>query len=74
MSAAEPAARRMNVISCGGGGTGCHIEPTPDGILNTAIAKKAANPEFVCVKCHIANGRLPVPESHAAAVNAATKK
>jgi hypothetical protein len=74
MNSAEPAARRMNVISCGGGGTGCHIEPTPDGILNAAVAKKSANPEFVCVKCHIANGRLPVPASHASAVNAATKK
>jgi hypothetical protein len=74
MSAAEPAARRVTVLSCGGGGTGCHIEPTPDGILNTEFAQRVANPKFECIKCHVANGRLPVPASHADALSAATKK
>lgn len=74
INAAEPRARRVPVLSCGGGGTGCHIEPTNDGILNTAVAQKKENPAFVCTKCHILNGRLPLPESHAAAVTAATKK
>ncbi|HEU4597776.1 MAG TPA: cytochrome c3 family protein [Pyrinomonadaceae bacterium] len=74
MNAAEPQARRVPVLSCGGGGSGCHIEPTPDGLLNTVVAQKRADPAFVCTKCHITNGRLPLPESHAAALPAATKK
>jgi hypothetical protein len=74
MSAAEPSVRRVAVASCGGAGTGCHIEPTPDGILNTEIAQRAANPKFECVKCHVANGRLPTPASHTSALSAATKK
>jgi len=74
MNAAAPASRRVSVQSCGGGGTGCHIEPTPDGILNAEFAQRSSNPKFECVKCHVANGRLPVPASHAAALDAATKK
>jgi hypothetical protein len=75
MNAAEPAARRVPVLSCGGGGTGCHIEPTPDGLLNTAVAKKAADPKFVCTSCHVSNGRLPTPVSHTSALpSPATKK
>ncbi|HYH85243.1 MAG TPA: cytochrome c3 family protein [Pyrinomonadaceae bacterium] len=74
MNAAEPSARRVAVASCGGAGTGCHIEPTPDGILNTEIAQRNANPKFECVKCHVANGRLPVPASHTSALPPATRK
>ena len=74
MSAAEPVARRVAVQSCGGAGTRCHIEPTPDGVLNTEFAMRETNPKFECVKCHIANGRLPVPVSHASALSAVTKK
>jgi hypothetical protein len=74
MNAAEPRARRVPVLSCGGGGTGCHVEPTNDGILNTVVAKKKENPAFVCTKCHVLNGRLPLPESHAAAVAPAAQK
>jgi hypothetical protein len=75
MNAAEPRARRVAVLSCGGAGTGCHIEPTPDGLLNTAVAKKAADPKFVCTSCHVLNGRLPTPASHTSALpSPATKK
>lgn len=74
MNAAEPVARRMAVLSCGGAGTGCHTEPTPDGILNTEVAQRTANPKFECVKCHIANGRLPLPASHASALPASAQK
>jgi hypothetical protein len=75
MSAAEPRARRVAVLSCGGAGSGCHIEPTPDGLLNTALAKKAADPKFVCASCHVLNGRLPTPPSHTSALpSPATKE
>jgi hypothetical protein len=73
MSAAEPSLRRVPVLSCGGAGAGCHIEPTPDGILNTEIAQRTANPKFECVKCHVANGRLPTPASHTSALLVVTK-
>jgi len=55
-------------MSCGGGGTGCHVEPTGEGVLNIAVARKKAEPNFQCTKCHVINGRLPVPESHVRAV------
>ncbi|HEX7176623.1 MAG TPA: hypothetical protein VF240_15265 [Pyrinomonadaceae bacterium] len=74
MNAAEPQARRVPVLSCGGEGTGCHIEPTPDGLLNTAVARKLADPAFTCTSCHVVNGRLLTPASHTAALPAATKK
>lgn len=75
MNAAEPRARRVAVLSCGGAGSGCHIEPTPDGLLNTAVAKKAADPKFVCASCHVLNGRLPTPSSHTSALpSPATKE
>jgi hypothetical protein len=74
MNAATPEGRRVSVLSCGGEGTGCHIEPTPDGLLNTAVARKLADPGFVCTKCHVTNGRLPTPASHTSALPAATKK
>lgn len=74
MNAAEPRARRVAVLSCGGAGSGCHVEPTPDGLLNTAVAKKAADPKFVCTSCHVLNGRLPTPASHASALPSPAKK
>ncbi len=72
MNRAEPAERFVPVISCGGEGTGCHIEPTPDGLLNTVVAQKTADPKFVCTKCHVMQGSMPLPDSHSAAVRAAT--
>jgi hypothetical protein len=74
MDTADEATRRVPVMSCGGEGTGCHIEQTPDGTLNMEIAQRAANPRFECVRCHVANGRQPVPATHAAALPASTKK
>lgn len=74
MNAAEPRARRVAVLSCGGAGSGCHIEPTPDGLLNAAVAKKAADPKFVCTSCHVLNGRLPTPASHTSALPSPAKK
>ena len=65
---------RTQAKSCGGEGTGCHIEATTDGILNLELQKKKADPAFQCTKCHIRNGKNPAPESHINAASAATKK
>jgi len=65
---------RTQVKSCGGSGTGCHIEATADGILNAEFQKKKANAAFECTKCHVRNGKNPPPDSHVSANAAATKK
>jgi len=65
---------RTQVKSCGGEGTGCHIEATTDGILNLEFEKKKANPAFQCTKCHLRNGTQPAPQTHITAVAAAGKK
>ncbi len=69
----EPKGRTV-VKSCGGEGSGCHIEATTDGILNLEFEKKKADPTFQCTKCHIRNGRFPAPQTHINAVAAASKK
>lgn len=69
MNTLDEATKKVPVMSCGGGGTGCHVEPTDDGILNVVVARKKAEPTFVCTKCHVFNGRLPVPETHLRAVS-----
>ena len=60
--------------SCGGEGTGCHIEATNEGILNLEPKKKKANPTFQCTKCHVRNGTTQPPQTHINAVAAAGKK
>lgn len=65
---------RTQAKSCGGAGTGCHIEATTDGVLNLEFQKKKADPGFECTKCHVRNGKNPAPETHINAVAAATKK
>jgi hypothetical protein len=65
---------RTQAKSCGGTGTGCHIEATTDGILNLEFQKKKADSGFECTKCHVRNGKNPAPETHINAVAAATKK
>lgn len=68
MNTLDEATKKVPVLSCGGGGTGCHVEPTGDGALNMAVARKKAEPNFQCAKCHVLNGRLPTPETHLQAV------
>jgi hypothetical protein len=62
------------VLSCGGGGAGCHITATTadGGILNSEVDQKKATPGFACTKCHVGLGKKPAPESHIDAI-AATK-
>ncbi len=63
----------VSVKSCGGSGSGCHIETNADGILNYEIEHKKTNPSFQCAKCHINLGKNPVPADHLEAIKAATK-
>ena len=64
MNTLDEKTKKVAVRSCGGDGTGCHIEATAEGILNLELEKKKANPAFECSKCHISNGRKPAPETH----------
>jgi len=66
--------RKVAVRSCGGEGSGCHIEANTDGILNLELEKKKASPAFECSKCHINNGKRPAPETHIQAIAADKKK
>jgi hypothetical protein len=66
--------KQVLVKSCGGEGTGCHIEATTEGALNFEIDKKKSAPGFQCTKCHINNGRSPVPATHANAISTAKTK
>lgn len=54
----------VSVKSCGGEGSGCHIETNNDGILNSEIDQKSKKPDFQCTKCHINLGKLAVPADH----------
>jgi hypothetical protein len=64
------------VLSCGGGGTGCHITATAGegGILNSEVDQKKAKPSFECTKCHLTLGKRPAPESHIDAISATKSK
>jgi formate-dependent nitrite reductase cytochrome c552 subunit len=66
----------VNVLSCGGAGSGCHVTATSDdgGALNFEIDQRKAKPAFQCTKCHINEGRKPVPESHSKALIEIKKK
>lgn len=65
--------KKVPVQSCGGGGAGCHIGE-PDSALNEAVAKKGAEPSFVCTKCHVVLGREPAPASHSEALSTVKPK
>jgi hypothetical protein len=74
MNTVEEKTKKVSVQSCGGEGTGCHIEATAEGILNFEVEKKKASPAFRCVKCHVNNGAKAMPETHTSAVSKAGKK
>jgi len=75
MNTADPRTKRVPVLSCGGGGSGCHIteKDDDDGALNLAAAQKRADPSFTCTKCHAVLGAAPEPASHASALSAIRK-
>ena len=70
MNTTEPRTKKVTVLSCGGGGTGCHVKPTSNdgGILNAEIDMRKRDANYQCVKCHITYGKSTVPESHISAV------
>jgi hypothetical protein len=63
----DEASKKVPILSCGGAGTGCHVGE-PDSILNVAVEKKKADPNFRCTKCHVIFGLDPLPASHLEAV------
>ena len=66
----------VQVLSCGGDGTGCHVTPKLEdgGALNAEFAEKQSNPSFQCTKCHAILGKRPAPQSHVAALTALKSK
>lgn len=67
---------KVQVLSCGGSGTGCHVTATLEdgGALNAEVAEKKSTPTFQCTKCHAILGTQPVPQSHLAALAAVKDK
>jgi Cytochrome c7 and related cytochrome c len=76
MNTLDAESRKVHVLSCGGGGTGCHVTPTSDdgGALNLEIDGRKASAAFQCAKCHLIYGREQLPASHVKAVEAFQKK
>jgi hypothetical protein len=62
MNTLDAATKRVGISSC----NMCHTTATSDdgGALNYEVDSRRKTPTFQCVKCHIAFGRLPIPESH----------
>jgi cytochrome c7-like protein/class III cytochrome C family protein len=54
----------VSVKSCGGEGSGCHVESNNEGILNFEIDQKKKKPDFQCTKCHLNLGKQAVPADH----------
>jgi len=71
MNTADPKTKKVSVSAC----AACHATPTSDegGVINFEIDSRKTNPEFQCVKCHITFGKLPIPASHTAVLEAAGK-
>lgn len=69
MNILDEKTRKVPIASCGT----CHATASVDdgGALNYEVDKRSKDPAFTCVKCHVAYGRLPVPQSHTAALEAA---
>jgi cytochrome c len=64
----------VSVKSCGGEGSGCHVEANTDGILNYEIEQKKTKANFQCTKCHIKLGTRPVPADHLEAIEKTATK
>lgn len=69
MNTLDPATKKVPITGC----NMCHTTATVDdgGALNYEADQRAKNAAFQCIKCHITFGRLPIPESHLAALAAA---
>lgn len=62
INTADPATQKVSISSC----AVCHVTATVDdgGAVNLEVDARQKDAKFQCVKCHIAFGKLPVPESH----------
>jgi hypothetical protein len=71
MNTTDALTKKVPVTSC----NMCHITATADdgGILNFEVDARKKDAKFQCVKCHLAYGKLPVPESHIKAIAAAAQ-
>jgi hypothetical protein len=71
MNTTDFSTKKVPVTSC----NTCHITETSDdgGALNFEIDSRKADANFQCTKCHIAFGKMPVPDSHYKAIAAAGK-
>ena len=69
MNTLDVKTRRVPISSC----ATCHATSSLDdgGALNYEVDKRRKEATFQCVKCHIAYGKLPIPESHLKALEAA---
>jgi hypothetical protein len=69
ISTTDALTKKVPVTSC----NMCHITATADdgGVLNFEVDARKKDAKFQCVKCHIAFGKSPVPESHIKAIAAA---
>ena len=67
MNTMDPATKRVPLDSC----AMCHVTSTVDegGALNFEADARQKNPAFQCVKCHLAYGKQPIPESHQKALS-----
>jgi hypothetical protein len=71
MNTLDAATKKVPITSC----SACHVTATADegGALNFEIQARRSNPKFECTKCHIAFGKLPVPDSHLKALGSGIK-
>ena len=69
MNTTDAATKRVKITSC----AMCHVTATADdgGALNYEAGMRKTNPAFQCTKCHLVFGKMPMPASHTAALDAA---
>lgn len=69
MDTADPKTKTVPISSC----ATCHATATTadGGAINYEVDQRKANPKFECVKCHVAFGKLAIPDSHLKALAAA---
>ncbi|HEX8284394.1 MAG TPA: hypothetical protein VF588_13605 [Pyrinomonadaceae bacterium] len=68
ISTLDASTLKVPVLSCGGGGSSCHISARPKKILNEEVDKKLADANFKCTRCHVNLGGEKTPKSHLDAV------
>src|SRR5262249_27633601 len=69
MNTLDMKTRKVPIAAC----ATCHVTAKLDdgGVLNYEVDERKEDAGFQCVKCHIAYGKLRIPESHLKALEAA---